>query len=86
MSIDIFELERRQSLWENRVKFNLSESGVHPYSIQNLMNKEGQEQVLKLELGYGQTNGSIELRNAISHSDYVMRAPERPLIGDSGHS
>lgn len=66
MSIDIFELERRQSLWENRVKYNLSESGVHPYSIQSLMDKEEQEHILKLELGYGQTNGSIELRTAIS--------------------
>src|SRR2546426_10306021 len=32
-----FELERWQSTWENRVRFNLSESGVHPLSIQELL-------------------------------------------------
>ena len=25
-----FELERWQSTWENRVRYNLSKSGVHP--------------------------------------------------------
>jgi len=28
-----FDLERWQSTWENRVRFNLSESGVHPLTI-----------------------------------------------------
>src|SRR6266566_3949365 len=32
-----FELERWQSTWENRVRFNLSESGVHPLTIQELL-------------------------------------------------
>jgi len=32
-----FELERWQSTWENRVRYNLSESGVHPLSIQELL-------------------------------------------------
>ena len=81
LSIDIFELERRQSLWENRVKYNLSESGVHPYSIQNLMGKEEQEQVLNLELGYGQTNGSVELRTAISKL-YSNTTPDNILVSN----
>ena len=32
-----FELERWQSTWENRVRFNISESGVHPLTIQELL-------------------------------------------------
>jgi len=32
-----FDLERWQSTWENRVRYNLSESGVHPLSIQDLL-------------------------------------------------
>ena len=32
-----FELERWQSTWENRVRYNLSESGVHPLSSRELL-------------------------------------------------
>ena len=32
-----FDLERWQSTWETRVRFNLSESGVHPLSVQELL-------------------------------------------------
>ncbi len=66
MKIETFELERRQSIWENRVKFNLTESGVHPYKLTELLNQEEQKELLTLRLGYGQTNGSDELRYTIS--------------------
>ncbi len=39
MKIETFELERFQSLWENTVKYNLTDSGVHPFSINELLNK-----------------------------------------------
>ena len=67
MKIEVFELERTQSLWENRVKYNLTESGIHPYSLNEILDKEEIKDLLSLRLGYGQTNGSIELREAISH-------------------
>ncbi len=67
MKIEIFELERTQSLYENTVKYNLTESGIHPFTIEELLDKEEIENLLSLRLGYGQTNGSIELREAISH-------------------
>jgi aspartate/methionine/tyrosine aminotransferase len=67
MKIEIFELERRQSLWENRVRYNLTESGVHPYTLSELLSGDEIEDLLSLRLGYGQTNGSIELRETISH-------------------
>lgn len=66
MKIEIFELERQQSLWENRVKYNLTESGVHPYTLLELLDEDEIKELLNLRLGYGQTNGSIELRMAIS--------------------
>ncbi|MFX0171920.1 MAG: aminotransferase class I/II-fold pyridoxal phosphate-dependent enzyme [Candidatus Hodarchaeota archaeon] len=66
MKIEIFDLERIQSLWENIVKYNLTESGIHPYSLKELLPKDEIEDLLTIRLGYGQTNGSIELRDAIS--------------------
>ncbi|MCK4764575.1 MAG: aminotransferase class I/II-fold pyridoxal phosphate-dependent enzyme [Candidatus Aminicenantes bacterium] len=65
MKIETFELERYQSLWENTVKINLTESGVHPYTTEELLTKKEIKQMLSLRLGYGQTNGDIELRQAI---------------------
>jgi aspartate/methionine/tyrosine aminotransferase len=66
LKIETFELERRQSVWENRVKYNLTESGVHPYTLSELLTQDEIEELLSIRLGYGQTNGSIELREAIS--------------------
>ena len=66
MKIETFELERVQSLWENRVKYNLTESGIHPYTLNELLGHNEIEKLLSLKLGYGQTNGSPELREAIS--------------------
>ncbi|MHA1222664.1 MAG: aminotransferase class I/II-fold pyridoxal phosphate-dependent enzyme [Candidatus Heimdallarchaeaceae archaeon] len=66
MKIELFELERRQSLWENIVEYNLTESGFHPFSLREILNENQIEDLLKLKIGYGQTNGSIDLRNAIS--------------------
>ena len=45
MEIEIFELERRQSLWENTVEYNLTESGFHPYKLKELLSKN---QILEL--------------------------------------
>jgi len=66
MKIENFELERTQSLYENAVKYNLTESGIHPFTLEELLDKEEIEDLLSLRLGYGQTNGSLELREAIS--------------------
>ncbi|MFQ5824659.1 MAG: aminotransferase class I/II-fold pyridoxal phosphate-dependent enzyme [bacterium] len=67
MKIEIFELERTQSLWENTVEYNLTETGVHPFTLNELLNRDEIEKLLSIRLGYGQTNGSIELREAISN-------------------
>ncbi len=64
MKIDPFEMERWQSLWENRVEYNLSESSVHPMTIQELLGDAALP--LETRLGYPQTNGTIQLRQSIS--------------------
>jgi len=66
MKIETFELERTQSLWENTVDYNLTETGIHPFTLDELLTKQEIEKLHALRLGYGQTNGSIELREAIS--------------------
>lgn len=66
MNIPIFELERVQSLFENTVDYNLTESGFHPYTLNELLSKEQLNELSNTVLGYGQTNGSIPLRKRIS--------------------
>ena len=63
-----FELERWQSTWENRVRYNLSESGVHPLSIRELLELAGasREPLLDVRLGYSQSNGTDLLRSRIA--------------------
>lgn len=61
-----FELERIQSLYENTVEYNLTESGFHPFSLAELLTPEQLEQMQQLTLGYGQTNGAIPLRKAVA--------------------
>lgn len=66
MNIRIFDLERVQSLYENTVPINLTESGFHPYTLKELLSAEQIEMLTTTVLGYGQTNGSIPLRQAIA--------------------
>ena len=66
MNIPFFELERVQSLFENTVDFNLTESGFHPFTMNELLSEVEIESLGNLVLGYGQTNGSIPLRIKIS--------------------
>jgi aspartate/methionine/tyrosine aminotransferase len=67
MKLEPFALERWQSVWENRVAWNLSESGVHPLRVEEVAITEAERHaVLAQELGYTQTNGTPELRQAIA--------------------
>lgn len=66
MKIDLFQLERNQSLYENQVEYNLSDSGVHPCTLRELLNDEEIEQLLNTSLGYGYTEGTPQLREAVS--------------------
>ena len=67
MQIAPFELERWQSVWENRVELNISESGVEPLTVRDLLDDPAAaEMLLGLRLGYPQTNGTEELRARIA--------------------
>jgi aspartate/methionine/tyrosine aminotransferase len=61
-----FELERLLSTWENRVEFNLSESGVHPLTLRELYGDEGFDAFADIRLGYPQANGMPALRERIA--------------------
>lgn len=55
------------SRWEHQVQFNLSETGVHPISIQELIDDPADLNiVLRSRLGYPPTNGALPLRKRIA--------------------
>jgi hypothetical protein len=67
MKLEQFQMERMQSTWENVVRYNLSESGVHPVAIEELVPDQNErESLLRIELGYSQSNGTPELRRSIA--------------------
>jgi aspartate/methionine/tyrosine aminotransferase len=67
MRIETFLMERMQSTWENLVEFNLSESGVHPLRVRELLDRQGDvEPFLDQELAYTQSNGTPSLRAAVA--------------------
>ncbi len=65
MNIDNFKMERWQSHWEHKVNYNLSESGVHPFSLEELMALGDFKNILNTRLGYIQTDGTTELKKHI---------------------
>ena len=78
-----FVLERWQSTYEHRVRFNLSESGVHALSVTELLSlSDRQPDTLDVRLGYGQSNGSDELRNLIA--DLYPGATEASVLVTTG--
>ncbi len=79
MNVETFELERRQSLWENLVEFNLTESGIHPFTLAELLDSDQLNELNNLRIGYGQTNGSISLRDAVSRL-YPTSTRENVLV------
>ncbi len=66
MKIELFEMERMQSTWENVVDIDLSESGVRAVTLRELaalgFDLDG---ALDTPLSYSQGNGTIELRQLL---------------------
>ena len=84
MQIQPFELERWQSVWENKVEFNISESGVHPLSTSELVpDAAALQRILDVPQYYPQTNGSGELRSRIAEL-YPGAKPENVLVTCGG--
>jgi aspartate/methionine/tyrosine aminotransferase len=79
-----FEMERMQSTWENQVEINLSESGVHPLTLGELLDDEGdRRRLLDIALGYPQTNGTVPLRSAIA-ALYPGATPDHIHVTNGG--
>jgi aspartate/methionine/tyrosine aminotransferase len=67
MKLEPFAMERMQSTYENQVEFNLSESGVHPLRLGDLVDDAGTRDALMNEaLRYTQSNGTPALRSLIA--------------------
>jgi len=68
MKIEVFEMERMQSTWENVVEYDLSESGVLPVSLGELVEMGFDlDWALETPLTYSQGNGTPELREALAN-------------------
>lgn len=66
MKFPVFELERVQSLYENTVDYNLTESGFHPFTLGELLEPTQLAGLHDTVLGYGHTNGTPTLRERIA--------------------
>jgi aspartate/methionine/tyrosine aminotransferase len=66
VQFDTFLMERNQTLFENGVEINLTESGVHPCTIEEILPADEAQALLRQPLGYGWTDGRPDLRNAIA--------------------
>ena len=76
----LFDMERMMSKWENVVEYNLSESGVHPMTMKDLVDdEEDLARFLNTEINYPQANGIIELRERIA-ALYPGSSPDNVLV------
>ncbi len=84
MQLEPFALERFQSIWENRVRLNLAESGVHPLQVSDLVDtRDLVDGLLKQPLGYPQTNGTEALRQTIA-ALYPGATPDHVQVTNGG--
>jgi hypothetical protein len=67
MPIEPFDMERMQSTWENIVDYDMSESGVRPLTLRELVAMGFDlDAFMDQPLGYSQSNGTIQLRDRIA--------------------
>jgi hypothetical protein len=84
MRVEQFEMERMQSTWENQVAYNLSESGVTPLSLGDLVNDPAVHDALMRErLRYTQSNGTARLRDLIA-SQYPGAIADHVQVTNGG--
>ncbi len=84
MRLEPFAMERMQSTYENQVAFNLSESGVHPLTLGELVDDEAaREALLGEELRYTQSNGTQPLRESIA-ALYSGATPDHIQVTNGG--
>ncbi len=76
-----FEMERMMSQYEQGVEYNLSESGVHPVLLRELLNEQpgSLDKLLETDINYPHVNGIPELRQNIARL-YHGAKPENVLV------
>jgi aspartate/methionine/tyrosine aminotransferase len=80
MKIEPFQSERLLSIWQNQVKYDFTETGVHPLHIHEYITREEFNQLYdEVQLRYIQTNGTPELKDAICQM-YPGATPEHILV------
>jgi aspartate/methionine/tyrosine aminotransferase len=84
MKLEPFAMERMQSTYENEVEFNLSESGVYPLSVRELLSDQDEcAAVLDQPLVYTQSNGTRELRSRVA-ALYAGATPDHVQVTNGG--
>ena len=83
MDIEIFEMERMQSVYEHEVEINLSESGVRALTAADLLDDDEQAALTHLGLSYPEPPGSDLLRSNIA-SWYPEAAIENVVVTNGG--
>jgi len=84
MKLEPFAMERMQSTYENQVDFNLSESGVHPLRLGELVDDTASRDALLAEgLRYTQSNGTVPLRASIA-ALYAGATPNHIQVTNGG--
>lgn len=76
-----FVMEHAMGKWETLVDYNLSESGVHPLLLRDLLDNDPEsiERFLNVELNYPQVNGTLALREHIA-ALYDGATPDNVLV------
>jgi aspartate/methionine/tyrosine aminotransferase len=83
LRIDLFRMERTQCLFEHEVEFNLSESGVLPLRVREILGgTEAAAEFLSLSLKYPESDGSHELRENIA--EWYGATAEHVLVTNGG--
>lgn len=84
MHIETFKMERMQCLYEHEVEYNLSESGVLPLRLEELLAGPGDvERLLAQGLWYCQSNGTELLRERIAQF-YPGSTPANVTVTNGG--
>ena len=86
MNYETFELERWMTRWELEVSHDICESGIKPFSLEEVLSLLPEERASQLEetirtvpLGYSEARGTIELRTALSQT-YTDTSPEEIFV------
>lgn len=82
MAFTPFDLEYVQSKWEQIVDFNLTESGVHPISLKDLLADDTDKlnRLLETEINYPHVNGNPELREYIARLYNGAKGEDNVLV------